>query len=147
MNIYIYLQILDCPRSILDFDTVLYLKNDEERSVYKYFISEDGRLTNILNLSLLSTDDNGWMFVLNDGNFYACEKRTNTFPRFHHSSFFSGDNVNAAGIIVCREGKIIKLLPHSGHYRPEDKHLLWLLRFLLNHHVKLEEILVYQILT
>ena len=61
---------------------------------------------------------------------YACEKRTSIFPRFHHSSFFAGAGVNAAGMIVCVEGRLTKLFPHSGHYRPLDRHLYSLLSFL-----------------
>lgn len=73
---------------------------------------------------------------------YGCEKRTNSFPRFHHSSFFSGDSVNAAGMIVCVNGKLTKLFPHSGHYRPHDRHLCSLLAFLRFQGVPLSEVQV-----
>lgn len=78
----------------------------------------------------VNTGSKGWIFVLLNGRLYACEKRTNTFPRFHHSSFFAGASVSAAGMLVCVNGKLTKLFPHSGHYRPHDRHLYSLLAFL-----------------
>ena len=42
--------------------------------------------------------------------------------RFHHSSFFGGKAVTGAGIIVTDDnGYLIKLYPHSGHYRPRER--------------------------
>ena len=52
--------------------------------------------------------------------------------RFHHSSFFAGQGVHAAGMLVLQEGVLQVLYPHSGHYRPHDRHLCSLLKFLLH---------------
>lgn len=62
--------------------------------------------------------------------------------RFHHSSFFAGDVVEAAGILVCELGVSLVLYPHSGHYRPRDKHFLNFLIFLRKNHVDLAEVTV-----
>lgn len=90
----------------------------------------------------VNTGSKGWIFVLLNGRMYACEKRTNTFPRFHHSSFFAGASVNAAGMLVCVNGKLTKLFPHSGHYRPHDRHLYSLLAFLRDKGVDLSTVQV-----
>jgi len=45
----------------------------------------------------------------------------NSKQRFHHSSFFGGKAVSAAGIIVTDdEGFLTQVRPHSGHYRPGE---------------------------
>jgi hypothetical protein len=58
--------------------------------------------------------------------------------RFHHSSFFCGDAVEAAGQIVVKDGHLRELYPHSGHYRPRDKHLLFMIDFFKNHGVQFD---------
>jgi hypothetical protein len=60
--------------------------------------------------------------------------------RFHHSSFFSGDPVDFAGMFVCVRGRLTQLFPHSGHYRPTDKHLLYMLLFIKKRHVDLSQV-------
>merc|ERR1711862_479534 len=51
--------------------------------------------------------------------------------RFHHSSFFGGKAVKAAGIIVTdSQGRLQHLYPHSGHYRPGEAHIQRMLFFL-----------------
>ena len=62
--------------------------------------------------------------------------------RFHHSSFFAGDVVEAAGILVCERGENLILYPHSGHYRPKDKHFLHLLLMLQHNRVNLSKVMV-----
>lgn len=90
----------------------------------------------------VNTGPKGWIFVLLHGRMYACEKRTSTFPRFHHSSFFAGAGVSAAGMLVCVNGKLTKLFPHSGHYRPLDRHLYSLLATLRDKGVDLAAVQV-----
>lgn len=52
------------------------------------------------------------------GEIYA----SNSHPvfLFHHSSFFSGGEVAAAGELVVSNGKIKEMTSCSGHYRPTD---------------------------
>jgi hypothetical protein len=62
--------------------------------------------------------------------------------RFHHSSFFAGQCVQAAGLFRAKEGLLRRLYPHSGHYRPTDSHLLILLSFLENNGVDMDDLQV-----
>lgn len=62
--------------------------------------------------------------------------------RFHHSSFFAGECVQAAGLFAATEGVLERLYPHSGHYRPTDSHLLSLLLFLESQGVDMERMQV-----
>ncbi|KAJ8602006.1 hypothetical protein CTAYLR_002756 [Chrysophaeum taylorii] len=79
----------------------------------------------------LNTGPKGWIFVLHDGVLYARFKGTHAGrERFHHSSFFGGECVDAAGVIVSKDGIVTRLLPHSGHYRPREAHFARLLLFL-----------------
>ena len=135
-----------CLRSILDSDTVLYLSSFEERKEFAYEICNDGLLRKYNNNSechscseddLLNTDGDGWIFVLKDKIVYAHAKDTKSRPRFHHSTFLAGEPVEAAGLLVCENGVILKLFPHSGHYRPHDHHLLSMLEFFYRKNVSL----------
>lgn len=47
---------------------------------------------------------------------------TKDWEYFHHSSFFEGDDVAAAGEIEAQEGLIKRITPNSGHYTPETRH-------------------------
>lgn len=132
----------ECTLQCLDQDTVLYLETESEREPYKYQINENGILEQVVSKIPLSTHPRGDMFVIKNGSFYVSEKKTKTLPRFHHSSFFGGSSVNAAGIIVCESGSIKVVYPHSGHYRPLDQHLLWLLTFLQKRSIDLSSLLV-----
>uniref|UniRef100_A0A7S3HL12 Uncharacterized protein n=1 Tax=Spumella elongata TaxID=89044 RepID=A0A7S3HL12_9STRA len=145
----------DCPRTVLDEDRVEYLTTQAEREPYEITINGTGLgssdADNTAGEKLwrmtqtgepVNTGSKGWIFVLLNGRLYACEKRTNTFPRFHHSSFFAGASVSAAGMLVCVNGKLTKLFPHSGHYRPLDRHLYSLLAFLRDKGVDLSAVQV-----
>lgn len=104
------------------------MNTDADRSLYEIEISPEGLLTSKQTRELISTGPKGWIFVLKHSRMFACEKRT-VSPRLQHSSFFGGDVVNAAGMLVCDSGQLTTLYPHSGHYRPLNSHLCSLLRF------------------
>ena len=59
---------------------------------------------------------NTWIFVA-DTNFrlYVGMKQSGAFQ---HSSFLHGSRISAAGSIVLKNGRLSKLSPLSGHYRP-----------------------------
>eukprot|EP00981_Chlorochromonas_danica_P014266 scaffold7649_cov165-Ochromonas_danica.AAC.6 len=135
-------ELASCPRSILDNDRVLYLRSDEEREPFIVSVDDNGLLRRKTTCELINTDSKGWIFVIYEWKIYACEKRTSVYPRFHHSSFFAGAPVQAAGMIVVEQGKIIRLMPHSGHYRPEDRQFLWLLRHLQDFTINLKDVKV-----
>ena len=60
--------------------------------------------------------ENTWIFVA-DTNFrlYVGMKQSGSFQ---HSSFLHGSRISAAGSITIKNGRIMKLSPLSGHYRP-----------------------------
>jgi len=118
----------DCPRSVLDNDTVRYIADPNETSRYAvdFTCEVDGRCRVVSREGApIDTGTDGQIFVLRDGIFYAASKECGSFDgttqRFHHSSFFAGKAVTAAGIFITdRQGYLQKLYPHSGHYRPGE---------------------------
>lgn len=131
----------DCPRSQLDSDTVLYITNPDVTEGYALTVvsQEDGRaLVLDVDGDPVQTGSEGWIFVLRDNTLYGAKKITSVTgrskQRFHHSSFFSGKAVAAAGIILTDEdGYLTRLYPHSGHYRPGEADMQRML-FHLHHH-------------
>eukprot|EP00980_Cylindrotheca_fusiformis_P022279 scaffold9176_cov129-Cylindrotheca_fusiformis.AAC.3 len=128
----------ECPRSMLDSDTVLYISNPEVTESYSIDIecgeNGRGRLIDVDGDPVLTGAD-GWIFVLRDNALYAAQKVTSitghSKQRFHHSSFFGGKAVSSAGIIITDEdGYLTRLYPHSGHYRPGEAHVQRMLFFL-----------------
>lgn len=90
---------------------------------------------------LVTTESDGWIFVLRDNAIFANAKKTDTPPRsvsvrtptlghpppltqphpaaacshrFHHSSFFAGECIQAAGLFIAVDGVLTRLYPHSG---------------------------------
>jgi hypothetical protein len=128
----------ECPRSVLDSDTVLYITNPKVTDGYALdiVVGEDGRgrLIDVDNDPVLTGTD-GWIFVLRDNVLYGAPKITSisghSKQRFHHSSFFGGKAVASAGIIITDEdGYLTRLYPHSGHYRPGEAHMQRMLLFI-----------------
>ncbi|KAF9130551.1 hypothetical protein BGW39_002961 [Mortierella sp. 14UC] len=62
--------------------------------------------------------------------------------QFHHSSFLGGGTVCAAGGIIVNRGKLIKINPKSGHYRPGQRHFDRLLSRLETMGISLEGVKV-----
>eukprot|EP00930_Biecheleria_cincta_P088396 TRINITY_DN77623_c0_g1_i1.p1 TRINITY_DN77623_c0_g1~~TRINITY_DN77623_c0_g1_i1.p1 ORF type:complete len:407 (-),score=80.81 TRINITY_DN77623_c0_g1_i1:177-1397(-) len=61
------------------------------------------------------------MFVLDSfGQFYCGTKIRGVF---HHSSFVRGHCVKVAGGIIVKDGWLVELSPHSGHYQPGTEHV------------------------
>lgn len=57
------------------------------------------------------------IFVMDEhGNLYASTYQA--LGKFHHSSFFSGGEVAAAGELIVRDGRIEFVTDRSGHYMP-----------------------------
>jgi hypothetical protein len=50
--------------------------------------------------------------------------------RFHHTSFFSAEDVSCAGMIVIQQGIVTAVNNNSGHYRPTKEHLRLFVRCL-----------------
>jgi len=132
----------ECPRSQLDSDTVLYISNPETTQKYSLTVvaNEEGRgIVLDVDGDPVKTGPEGWIFVLRDNTVYGAQKITSVTgqskQRFHHSSFFSGKAVAAAGIFLTDEtGALTRLYPHSGHYRPGEADMQRMLFYL--HHKK-----------
>ncbi|KAL7556803.1 hypothetical protein ACA910_005239 [Epithemia clementina (nom. ined.)] len=134
-------EIQECPRAQLDADTVLYITDPEvtENYALSFLPDENGRGRVVdIDRDPVITGPDGWIFVLRDNRIYGAQKITSvtghqTKERFHHSSFFGGKAVAAAGIFITDEhGFLTRLYPHSGHYRPGESHMQRVLFFL--HH-------------
>jgi hypothetical protein len=133
--------IADCPRTRLDSDTVTYIDDVSESQKYAVRVEAGsegrGRLVCAATGKPVRTGPSGWMFVLRDNVLYAAPKVSCSLSqsqRFHHSSFFGGRAVQAAGIFVtcCRTACLTQILPHSGHYRPGEADVQRVLFFLLD---------------
>jgi hypothetical protein len=148
----------EIPRPVLDSDTVLYITDPEISETYAldFMVDPTDGSAIILgqNGSPIDTGTEGWIFVLRDHVFYGSQKviapskattavaaggaSRSSSPgiatprqRFHHSSFFGGKAVASAGIFLTDEGgRLTKLYPHSGHYRPGEAHMQRVLFFL-----------------
>lgn len=153
-----------CPRSVLDNDVVQYIKCPKESEKYSTSIIREfeGCDCNVDDSSCNSsftprvlvnaqcepirTDPKGWIFVLRDDMLYTAPKVTtkeegNVKKRFHHSSFFGGKAISSAGILITDDsGHLIKLYPHSGHYRPGETEFLLILLYLQKKGIYLEEV-------
>lgn len=131
-------ELVECPRAQLDSDTVLYITNPEVTDGYAigFETNESGRVKLLdIDEEPVCTGPDGWIFVLRDGVLYGAKKVTSisglSKQRFHHSSFFGGKAVAAAGIFITdEEGYLTMLYPHSGHYRPGEAHVQRVLFFL-----------------
>ncbi|CAJ1933222.1 unnamed protein product [Cylindrotheca closterium] len=127
----------ECPRSVLDSDTVKYITKPEVTESYAIDIVSEGGRGRVIDVDgdPVNTGPDGWIFVLRDNVLYAAEKITSISghlkQRFHHSSFFGGKAVASAGILITdKEGYLTRLYPHSGHYRPGEAHVQRMLFFL-----------------
>jgi hypothetical protein len=116
-------------RKQLESDTVLYITDEDITGSYCLSVVTDKltRRAKILDVEgePVRTGKEGWIFVLRDNALYGSRKVTilnaHSKQRFHHSSFFGGKAVSAAGILVTdQDGYLTEVHPHSGHYRPGE---------------------------
>lgn len=135
-----------CPRSELDSDTVLYVTDIEVTKGYALSIDgdDDSGAGRILNADgePIQTGPDGWIFVLRDNVMYGARKVTclagKSKQRFHHSTFFGGKAVSAAGVLITdHDGILTQVFPHSGHYRPGEADMQRMLFYLYNQGVDL----------
>lgn len=90
------------------------LSTDYDRSVKKVRLVSAATIFDKLLRG--SVKENTWIFVA-DTNFrlYVGVKQSGAFQ---HSSFLHGSRISAAGSITIKNGRLSKLSPLSGHYRP-----------------------------
>ena len=81
------------------------------------------------------------IFVMDkDGNIFASTYQRAGF--FHHSSFFSGGDVAAAGELVVKDGKIEIVSDRSGHYMPSHARTEQMLEQLVSQGVDMNDVIV-----
>ena len=124
----------ECPRERLDSERVQYL-DAEAKEAYRIDVKEGtfrGRGGDLLHRR------GEWIFVLSSNKTLYINRKVR--GEFHHTSFLGGESCLAAGGMTVTDGRLIHLLPHSGHYRPSDKHLRFLLRHLQTLGVDLQSV-------
>lgn len=69
---------------------------------------------------------NKWIYVTSTDKkqLYIAPKKKG---EFQHSSFLSGGSVGSAGAVMVNHGRVVKLAPMSGHYRPNIEQFVALL--------------------
>jgi hypothetical protein len=81
------------------------------------------------------------IFVMDEnGNLFA-----STYQRagdFHHSSFFAGGDVAAAGELVVKDGKIEIVTDRSGHYLPSRSRTQQMLHQLASQGIDMRDVIV-----
>ncbi|MGR3952153.1 MAG: hypothetical protein QRY74_04580 [Chlamydia sp.] len=117
--------------------------SDVDRNKYKAQF-ENGFLSS--PKELVNHEEEEIIFVVDlHGTLYLWKKfdsRSFTSLSFNHASFFSGKPVASAGKMTIRNGKILLLTDHSGHYRPKRKDMLVILKTLQKHGVNIADIAV-----
>lgn len=103
---------------------VIYL-TDAQRENYE-LRARDGLLYRKDGITPFNTKrfygEGSLLFVISkDKKIYAAR---GVSKKVHHSSLLRGEEVLAAGKIVSRNGKILRLSDNSGHYKPCAEHLL-----------------------
>lgn len=121
------------------------LVSEEERQPYRVEVRgghlyQGDRLLDTTAMHSLNSGDGKAIFVLGaEGKkLYSAEHQAGTF---HHSTFFSGAQVAAAGDWRVEEGKLRVISNKSGHYQPHWKTTtLKVLRYLEERGVNLSEV-------
>ncbi len=126
---YIAKNISKEERKALKEKSILYL-SPEERDAYRVsFIGEFIRIGNTL-------PQNGWYIFVLGGKVPVLYAGVKYKGFFHHTSFLGAEPVLSAGEFRVEDGKIVRILLRSGHYRPVMDHGDVLLE-----HLKKEELL------
>jgi hypothetical protein len=142
-----YVSALKDPKSMLAFAKgVKYLADGTQRAKYEVLVSwqltRRGELLDTAKVKnaaaaqgkyKISKTEPDWIIwaMSTDKNprFYSHVPK---YGRFHHSSFFAGGSVGAAGEWLVKDGALLAVNGKSGHYRPDLDHFikaLYVLRF------------------
>ncbi|KAF4148073.1 hypothetical protein GN958_ATG02767 [Phytophthora infestans] len=133
----------ECTQQQLRTTKVEYCNAEQRKSYELKFVSnkedEIVRVQYATSERIVNTDElSKWIFVIDlSGRMYLGRKRKG---RFHHSSFVSGAPILAAGKIIIKNGIIIAVEPHSGHFKPRLENVLALCSILANHGVDIDHI-------
>jgi beta-lactam-binding protein with PASTA domain len=80
-------------------------------------------------------DAEGSIYVVMDGWIPLPKDKNGKQLRLHHSTIPAGQPVAAAGFLMAEDGIIKHISNNSGHYRPENAHLLQAIKSLEEHAV------------
>ncbi|CAI9769491.1 unnamed protein product [Fraxinus pennsylvanica] len=132
------LDLEECPRSKLDQQRVKYF-GQEERKKYEYVVVEGKILHNMTRKPLHhGSPQLKYIFVVSTSKkLYIGEKEKGIF---HHSSFLAGEATLTAGRLLVEDGKLKRISPSSGHYKPTEDSLERFLSILKENGVNLEEV-------
>ncbi|KAG7395074.1 hypothetical protein PHYBOEH_004271 [Phytophthora boehmeriae] len=113
------LELPECNQLQLRSTLVEYCTVQERRQFELQFVSDGENVTVKYAASglVVNTDERSkWIFVVDlNGHMYLNRKCKG---RFHHSSFVAGAPIFAAGKIIIKQGTIVAIEPHSGHFKP-----------------------------
>lgn len=95
--------------------SILHVLNDKELQEHKAEF-KDGKI----HSGGRALTDGTYIFVVDPDkeNLYVGKKETG---HFQHSSFLKGGAVGSAGMIDVKDGKIVSIRNHSGHYLPPSE--------------------------
>lgn len=114
---------------------------------YRDFLKKEKRLSYPVTSQRYYLSDSAlsYIFVLRpDGSLYVhCKQKGTT----QHSSLANGQAVLAAGLLqLDRQGRISRLEPHSGHYKPGVTQMMTMLEYLNNHRVHINRLKIEKLL-
>lgn len=125
---------------------IIYLDN---LTIYHTYIANglvyntDDKLFDTQNSIGLNIETGKSIFCLSaDLELYLSNPDVVLDPTFHHSSFFKGRPVACAGTMEIKNGCIVEITLLSGHYKPNRKHMLTLLKSLQEKGVDLSQVRV-----
>lgn len=122
---------------LLDAGIQIRFLTSQERAAYavSFRVNQQGQASLYYpDGSLLG--DGTYIFVKGPDSvvYVGCEVR----GQFHHSSFFAGKSVKAAGELIIHGGVLVEASSRSGHYRPDRAENARFLRYLDDQGVKRE---------
>jgi len=143
----------DCSREKLEAMCIHYCDH-AERQDFLVDVTEDGLLKykNQKDDALIDThwsakpaseqneEDRTFIFVVSASlRMYTHKKERG---HFQHSSFLAGGAVMGAGQIEVSNGKLLSIVPHSGHYRPMAEDFMKLVQLLANTGIDMSQCMV-----
>jgi hypothetical protein len=104
--------------------TPVHITNEELRTQLKLFADFNGG-----KVDDEMAEDIGLIYVMDKLGQIYIQRFDILSPDWdlYHSSFLAGGPVAAAGMIVVRKGRVVRINDYSGHYRPQTKHFHQLL--------------------
>lgn len=120
--------------------TVVKYFDAEERKAFRVFITPEGLFVDHQGRKIDTSNSSGALdmaiWVLSPDKKLYLSKKYNEYKYnpskstiINHSSFLSGGEVLAAGKMIIKDGKLIRVNNDSGHYKPGKTHHKFAVRF------------------